>query len=227
MEFKKIMLITLILLAVLTIGAVSASDEADFNETLTVDDTQEVSLDASFENDTISAQEEEVLEDGITENNFNVWISSHQWEGTDWGPQIVSVSGADSVRQGNINLTIAKDAQTFSHVKSFDGADTVLWDLNELREGIVNEVGTYKIFLKYQDYGTEIDLGQHDFTLTKFNFNVQEGDLYREYPFDIIRLNNDFVAEVYVNSKEEPYTIKTRNPIGWTLSDLDISSVGE
>ena len=57
MEFKKIMLITLILLAVLTIRAVSASDEADFNETLTVDDTQEVSLDASFENDTISAQE--------------------------------------------------------------------------------------------------------------------------------------------------------------------------
>lgn len=227
MEFKKIMLITLILLAVLTIGAVSASDEADFNETLTVDDTQEVSLDASFENDTISAQEEEVLEDGITENKFNVWISSHQWEGTDWGPQIVSVSGADSVRQGNINLTIAKDAQTFSDVKSFDGGDTVLWDLNELREGIVNEVGTYKISLKYHDEGTEIDLGQYDFTLTKFNFNVQEGDLYREYPFDIIRLNNDFVAEVYVNSKEEPYTIKTRNPIGWTLSDLDISSVGK
>ena len=227
MEFKKIMLITLILLAVLTIGAVSASDEADFNETLTVDDTQEVSLDASFENDTISAQEGEVLEDGITEDNFDVWVSSHQWEGADWGPQIVSVWGDDSVHEGTINLTIAKDAQTFSDVKAFDGADAVLWDLNELREGIVNEVGTYKISLKYQDDGTEIDLGQHDFTLTKFNFNVQEGDLYREYPFDIIRLYDDVKAEVYVNSKDEPYSITTRNPIGWTLSDLDISSVGK
>jgi len=113
MEFKKIMLITLILLAVLTIGAVSASDEADFNETLTVDETQEVSLDASFENDTISAQEGEVLEDGITEDNFDVWVSSQQWEGADWGPHIVSVRGDDSVREGTINLTIAKDAQTF------------------------------------------------------------------------------------------------------------------
>ena len=93
MEFKKIMLITLILLAVLTIGAVSASDEADFNETLTVEDTQEVSLDASFENDTISAQEGEVLEDGITKDNFDVWVSNQQWEGVNWGPHIVIVRG--------------------------------------------------------------------------------------------------------------------------------------
>lgn len=227
MNYKKMMLVSIFLLAILTVGAVSASDEDNFNETLTVEDTQEVSLDASFENDTISAQEEEVLEDGITEDNFNVWISSHQWEGADWGPQIVSVWGDDSVRQGNINLTIAKDAQTFSHVKAFDGADAVSWDLNELREGIVNEVGTYKISLKYHDEGTEIDLGQYDFTLLNFDFMVQVGDLYWQYPFDIIRLNDDFVAEVYVNSKDEPYTIETRNPIGWTLSDLDISSVGE
>jgi len=227
MNYKKMMLVSIFLLAILTVGAVSASDEDNFNETLTVEDAQEVSLDASFENDTISAQEEEVLEDGITEDNFNVWISSHQWEGADWGPQIVSVWGDDSVRQGNINLTIAKDAQTFSHVKAFDGADAVSWDLNELREGIVNEVGTYKISLKYHDEGTEIDLGQYDFTLLNFDFMVQVGDLYWQYPFDIIRLNDDFVAEVYVNSKDEPYTIETRNPIGWTLSDLDISSVGE
>jgi hypothetical protein len=49
MKFKKIMLASMILLAILTIGAVSAGDDADFNETLTVEQTQEASVNASFD----------------------------------------------------------------------------------------------------------------------------------------------------------------------------------
>lgn len=37
MKIGKIMLVTLLLLAILTIGSVNASDDADFNETLAVD----------------------------------------------------------------------------------------------------------------------------------------------------------------------------------------------
>ena len=54
MKFKKIMLVTLVLLAVLTIGAVSASDNTDFNETLTVDIAEEVSADASLDENDVS-----------------------------------------------------------------------------------------------------------------------------------------------------------------------------
>lgn len=42
MRFKMIMLVTFTLLAVLMVGAVSAGDDSDFNETLTVDEADEV-----------------------------------------------------------------------------------------------------------------------------------------------------------------------------------------
>ena len=72
MKFKKVMLVALILLAVLTIGAVGASDDADFNETLTVDNVEEVSIDAPSSEDAISdggdgviaASEDDIVCDG-------------------------------------------------------------------------------------------------------------------------------------------------------------------
>ena len=54
MKFKKIMLITLVLLAILMIGAVSASDDTFFNETLTVDNAEEVSADVSLDENEVS-----------------------------------------------------------------------------------------------------------------------------------------------------------------------------
>lgn len=48
MKFKKIMLVTFVLLAILTIGAVSAADDIITNETLAADNVEEVSADASM-----------------------------------------------------------------------------------------------------------------------------------------------------------------------------------
>ena len=110
MDIKKIMLATLLLLAVLTIGAVSAADNADFNETLTVEDTEEVSLDAPLDENTLSESgdeeiaadsesdvisDEEIIpvindgnvtihvEDGI-ENEYNISISDNLAEDFAW-----------------------------------------------------------------------------------------------------------------------------------------------
>ena len=85
MKLKKIMLVTLVLLAVLTIGAVSAADDSNTNETLTVENIAEVSGDASCVDDIASEsgvdvlaafEEEEVLNsnnaDLSSENSLNV-----------------------------------------------------------------------------------------------------------------------------------------------------------
>ena len=54
------MLVTFVLLAILTIGAVSAADDVITNETLTADNVEEVSADASID-DLISESGDEVI----------------------------------------------------------------------------------------------------------------------------------------------------------------------
>ncbi|WP_405265455.1 Ig-like domain-containing protein [Methanobrevibacter sp.] len=71
MKFKKIMLVSIILLAILTVGAVSANDDVDFNETLTTANNDEVSIDASYDDeitsedsgDLAASSENDVLKD--------------------------------------------------------------------------------------------------------------------------------------------------------------------
>lgn len=60
MKFKKIMLVTFVLLAILTIGAVSAADDIITNETLAADNVEEVSADASVDG-LISESGDEVI----------------------------------------------------------------------------------------------------------------------------------------------------------------------
>ena len=60
MKFKKIMLVSIILLAILTVGAVSANDDVDFNETLTVEQTQEASITASFDDNLNDVKDDDI-----------------------------------------------------------------------------------------------------------------------------------------------------------------------
>ncbi len=84
MKFKKIMLITLVLLAVITMGAVSAIDDADFNETLTVDTAEEVSADAPLdENVCKSSDDDEVV---AAEQSEDVISGGNSTSGIDINP---------------------------------------------------------------------------------------------------------------------------------------------
>jgi hypothetical protein len=76
MKYKKIMLVALVLLAVLTIGAVSASDDVASNETLAVEDIDEVSIDASLDEKMSNEDNSEILaieddEDSSVYGNFS------------------------------------------------------------------------------------------------------------------------------------------------------------
>lgn len=54
MKYKKLMLVTLVLLAILTIGAVSASDDVSSDNLTVSEDVGEVSVDAFVDDEIIS-----------------------------------------------------------------------------------------------------------------------------------------------------------------------------
>ena len=158
MDIKKIMLITFILLAILTIGTVSASDDADFNETLTVDNADEASIDASLDENAISedsdeliaSSDEDILEDSVTEENLHPWVSTHEIANADWDPWIVNVHGDDNVQNGSVELSISRDDSiVFEYEKRFgedsDDCNDIIWTLDELSEDALNEAGTYTL----------------------------------------------------------------------------------
>ena len=156
------MLITFVLLAILTIGTVSASDDADFNETLTVNTVDEVSADASLENnvmsedsdDLIASSEDDYLGDPVGEENLHPWVSTHEIANADWDPWIVNVHGDDNVQDGSVELSISRDGSIVFEGEKFFGEDSdehndIIWTLDELSEDALNEAGTYNIALKY------------------------------------------------------------------------------
>ena len=117
MKLKKVMLVTFLLLAILTIGAVSASDDINTNETLAAEDIGEVSIDASVDDlasesgdDTVAASEEDVLSDYeyfVTVKNaceeHNSYLSPHIHEGDDVVFRITGPYAAD------FNLTVGEN----------------------------------------------------------------------------------------------------------------------
>lgn len=98
MKFKKILLVSVILLAILTIGAVSASDDMISDENLTVEQP-EVSSDASLRIMLIKfpLQMRKFFGNEITEDNLHPWVSGHEYVDADWNPHIVNVHGDDIV----------------------------------------------------------------------------------------------------------------------------------
>ncbi len=237
MDIKKIMLITFILLAILTIGTVSASDDADFNETLTVDNADEASIDASLDENAISedsdeliaSSDEDILEDSVTEENLHPGVSTHEIANADWDPWIVNVHGDDNVQDGSVELSISRDGSIVFEGEKFFGEDSdehndIIWTLDELSEDALNEAGTYNIALKYCG-DEEFDLGDFTFTLTNLNFNYEE-EVAVNNPFDVIRVwEQNYNVLLYVDGSERE---SGRNdPMCWSLSDLGIDQTGE
>ena len=238
MKFRNLMLITFVLLAILTIGTVSASGDADFNETLTVNTVEEVSADASLEDnvmsedsdDLIASSEDDNLGDPVGEENLHPWVSTHEIANADWNPWIVNVHGDDNVQDGSVNLSISRDDSIVFEGEKFFGEDSddcndIIWTLDELSEDAINEVGTYNIALKYYCGDEEFDLGDFTFTLTNLNFNYEERVAVNN-PFDVIRVwEQNYNVLLYVDDSERESG--RNNPMCWSLSDLGIEQAGE
>ena len=215
MKSKKILLVCL-LLAILTMGVVSASDEADFNETLTVDDVQET-LDVSLDDDGISedgdgvvaSSESEVLVDDEEEEILAIY-ADQEFSTTDDLDEIFAAVTVPEGTQGNVTISIYGNVLYNKAISDFDESRI--------------DGSTYGIALGGDDGNFIFDgYGQDDMIL--FSFLYENGDsLTRVYFINLedntISFDNDdsdspdnyetfeglsvFIMDLMIN---EPYSV--------------------
>ena len=167
------------------------------------------------------------LEECISEDNFNWWISTHECK--DEGESYISEVWFHDVNEGVLILSIENsdgDIQTYE--RSVEGTDNVHWELKDL--GIIGETGTYTVNLTYSKDGRDLALEEnHIFKLTKLQYNICE-NVYIANPFDVIRFYSDennqgepkYNVKVYVGDDEKQFS--GINPYRWNLEDLGINS---
>ena len=85
MKFKKVMLISFLILAILTIGAVSASQDIDSSDELAAEDMGKLSVDDSLEDENLAVSDEASLSQVVEESEEEVLGDAGMAEYTDVG----------------------------------------------------------------------------------------------------------------------------------------------
>ncbi|WP_405316509.1 hypothetical protein [Methanobrevibacter sp.] len=165
------------------------------------------------------------LDECVSAENFNWWISTHECENED--ESFISEVWFHDVDEGVLILSIENSAGDIqSYERSVEETDNVHWELRDL--GIIDETGIYTVNLTYSNNGRSIALEEnHIFALTKFSYIICE-NVYAEYPFDVIRFyceeddegEPEYDVKVYVEGDEKPFA--EMNPYRWNLEDLEI-----
>ena len=123
MKFKKIMLVTFLLLAILTIGAVSASEDTlsvgdvSFDESLAVDDAQEDLAENPVEEIIATDDENEILADDSANSNVTINLEPSVDYSSDYG-YIAYVRDENSL---NGTITLSIDGNQY-YSNDFDGS---------------------------------------------------------------------------------------------------------
>ena len=143
MKYKKIMLITLLLLAVLTIGAVSASDDVASDDSVAASDE---GVDESPVSEATS--DEEVLADSPYEENGFDPIVAKTIELDNDEDAVVDINTPD---EGNFTIYVTdSDDKTSEFNHEIDEDDVkegyITWDLDDLD---ITEEGIYILSARY------------------------------------------------------------------------------
>ena len=144
MKIKNIILVSMILLAVLTVGAVSASQNAtdivagveEFNDLAAVNESDELSVDSDIGE--ISAEEDDV-NIGFTYVSKEVCIDDSESR--------IAYAG-DTPIEGNVTIVID---DTYIYKKTFNAEDNVsdyVFTVGDLKK--IPSVGLHKVNLTYQ-----------------------------------------------------------------------------
>lgn len=165
MNFKKIVLVTCLLLAILTMGAVSATD--DNNDTLTVeDDTGEV-VTTPVEDVVLEEDSDELLsldnDDSIVESNESVSPADFYMMHVD---TIKNIDGyfigmEDCPVEGRINILVNNNSAFNEYLSVGEELFLEAGDLG------ITEGGTYSILIKFKPADSE------ELTLKKFDFHYE------------------------------------------------------
>ena len=141
MKFKKIMLVTIVLLAILTMGAVSASEDVASDD----DGLAVIDGDASIDAPVDEVKTDDVLSSPYEENSFDPIFEDEAYLESD--KAIVDINTPD---EGNFSISVDNGAETnvLNHEINEDDVDEgyIQWTLEDLE---ITEPGTYFITAKY------------------------------------------------------------------------------
>lgn len=230
MKFKKVMLVTFLLLAILTIGAVSASDDAVADD-LTASDITEDSIEETPVDEVIAETPEDTT--GIAADDFNVWVTNKTLDlDNDTGEVAItfdSPQGAD----GEFNIWVGG-----SYKKTIDLSNETLGQsfnvtLNELH---ISTSGDFPVQIKYfPNNGDNLIFDAGTLTAVKYyspdqfdttTFDEVRDVKYRAYSFSRVPTSGTLV--MYVNGVEQYRKyINDKNPyLQLYVEDLNITDNG-
>ena len=153
MKYKKLMLVTLLLLAILTIGAVSAVDNT--NDTLTADNTEELSQDLDDEITSIEEtdiQAKEIDDDKLTKAQ----IVDHSVDSSDtiiYGELILTDNTTGHVFKRNITSDLIKSSMTDPGNYSSNATEI----MNQLLSLAQTHAGDNAVTVKTQNVSSKAD----------------------------------------------------------------------
>lgn len=244
MKFKKIVLVTLLLLAILTIGTVSATQDMDLNDTLAVDETGdvvEVSPDNDFlcngdlndTRDVLSESQEDIVDIGIYDaDDFEITYPSYVYHVD--SKDILNLIVPNDLDEGMLELTITNDdgdSKAYSLDFPDEGDDEIISVLGDF--DLIDSAGKYELSLKYisQYQELEIDTWTLDVTAALEYIFFSDGKfdyITLDYPGDFMIIYKYVLVdlfEIYVGQNPDPFEFdggKER----YNLEDLGIDSVG-
>lgn len=223
MKFKKLMLATIVLLAILTIGAVSASDDAD---ALAAEDMGD-SIAETPVDEVIAQTPEEPT--GVAEDDFNVWVTNETLDLDKDTEKTVITFDSPQGADGDLDIFVGgkyKETFTLSNEtagKSFSVA---------LKELYISTSGDFPVQIRY-DGGELIDVGT--LTAVKYysadqfdttTFDEVRDTKYRAYSFSRVPALGTLV--MYVDGVEQYRKyIGDKNPyLQLYVDDLNITENG-
>lgn len=104
MKFKGMMLVTLVLLAILTIGAVSASDDVTADDNLAASDITDTPIEEAPVDDVIAETPEEPT--GVVEDDFNVWVTNKTLDLDNDKEEVVITFDSPQGADGEFNIFV-------------------------------------------------------------------------------------------------------------------------
>lgn len=192
MKFKRLMLVTLVLLAILTIGAASAADDAVSDDVAAseegdvIDVSQDDELIGEMDEPAVSIDVDESVSKADTSNNFtNVEVSKND------GNFVISTGeGEGYLELYRENLT-ENDRCTYDEIYEVYRLGVSLDDINSY---IALHLGTEKNFYDYVEGNQTLS----------FIFEYQDAELLvQKYTVDFTDDNITF-EEIYVDGEEDP-----------------------
>lgn len=202
MKFKKIMLATFMLLAILTIGAVSASDDALADGNLTATDIAEDPIEEASVDEVIAeTPQQEVV--GVDAEDFNVWLNNNTLDIDNDTEEIAITFTSPEGAEGDFDIFIDGSWSYCEVLSNETSGKTFNVTFGELW---ISEPGSHSVSFRY-DYGDRVDAGtlfaykeylREDFDTGIFE-NVGDSS-YRLYYLYEVPAAGTFV--VYVNGEE-------------------------